>query len=831
MKKKVLVSTLAASLVFSSVSILPLGTTGVLDKLGIQTVSASDFSEMPLPELIDLINEMLRDFTEEEQAALREIRARLAALDKDAVREIIAPIWARMEDKVDYDRSKYPDLTLDNLVWLIQRGAAIDQDRLLEELSEWRKDPQVRKIMNQLTKLAGVPGIGMGDFQQFRKKVYEELEALVRKEIPTLMLAISQGRFKEEVDRLLDQAIEIVAQHKSLKISKFIREMNITGDDLKMVRQLFVKHLDPDNKVQLAVAGVMIRSQVAFSAVTSDDGKRLTPKLKLLGYELNNLPYLSWQVESDSDIYVQDGRFILPEGVESAKAEIRAVLTYKNMTMIIYKGSIEMGKSVVNPPGEKPPVNPPGPGKPPVNPPGKPPVNPPGKPPGKPERPKPPNGVKGPDIEKFIKSMTKWIEEIKLSHLEKKYSRNEAVAKAKQMVEEAIRAAAVIDLSKLVEKKNGLITVDYDVDQLEQLFEDAKQIADMANEKLKEVNPDAYPAKAILTLDLGKMNASKAELPIKKALLDLARTNGMNAIAIQFNGLTITLDVDQWEADTTWTLEQQDRSKVSSEQSFASDIYHLSVESDGKPVKSFAKPVEVRFPVSPGNSDQELLVLAKLDEDTTVIKGGRYNPENQTLIAGHKNFSTYGVIENKIAFADLDDVAEWAGRQISVAAARGIVEGRAEGEFVPQEKVTRAEFAKMIVKAFDLEDESAAESFADVSNEDWFQPYVAAAVKSGIVNGRSEDRFEPYAFISRAEMATMASRALMQSRGYKMTSDMDEATEIFTDAAEIHTTLASGVALAAHEGLIVGEDDQRFHPNDDTTRAQAAVMIHRLLDK
>src|SRR5690606_15000784 len=99
-------------------------------------------------------------------------------------------------------------------------------------------------------------------------------------------------------------------------------------------------------------------------------------------------------------------------------------------------------------------------------------------------------------------------------------------------------------------------------------------------------------------------------------------------------------------------------------------------------------------------------------------------------------------------------------------------------------------------------------SFSDVSDQDWFQPYVAAAVKYGVVNGRSEDKFEPNAYITRAEMAAMASRALMEVRDYQMTPDMEKAAELFVDAGEVHSTLMPGVSLAAYEGIIIGEENQ-----------------------
>lgn len=820
MKKKMLVSSLAASFVLSSLPVLPLSSQEWPNKLGIQRAAASDFSELPLPELADKIadqiKELTKDFTEEERQVIKELRSRLASLDAATAKALVAPIWARLESKAD-DKVKYPDLTLDNLVWLIQRMAAINDETLIEDLEELHRDPKARKMFNQLSKVAGVPGIGMGDFQQFRKKVYDELEALVRKEIPSLFVAVIEGRFKEEADKLVDQAIEIVVQHKSLKISKLLRELNVTSEDLRKTRKLFSGILDPDNKVQLAVAGVLARSQIEFVPQTTNNGKTLTPTLRLFGYEINKLPYLSWKVVSDSEIYGKEGRFILPDNVESAKADIAATLEYKNMSMLIYKGTIEMGKEIVNPP------NPPKPPEPP-----------------KPPRPGGGNGGGGwgpptppihrPDVSKAIESISKVI--AGLESAQGSYTRNEARAKARKAVEEAIRAVAVAKLNESLKIENGVAKADYDVEDLRDLLEDVKAIAKEANEQLKKTNPDAGPAKVVFTLDFGELKeVSKAELPIKKELMDLAKEYGIDAIAVRINGLTATFDTDQLQEDTIWKVEKLDRPATAAHQTLVSDVYELSFDAGGKPLTTFSTPVELRFPAFPGNHDQELLTLVKFDQGKTLVKGGMYDPDQQALIVGNKDFSVYGVIENHVSFHDLDEVKQWAGRQISVISSKGIVDGRAEGEFDPRDFVTRAEFAKMIVKVLGLEDSTATESFSDVSDQDWFQPYVAAAVKYGVVNGRSEDKFEPNAYITRAEMAAMASRALMEVRDYQMTPDMEKAAELFVDAGEVHSTLMPGVSLAAYEGIIIGEENQRFNPNNNSTRAQAAVMIYRLLNK
>src|SRR5690606_32502953 len=132
--------------------------------------------------------------------------------------------------------------------------------------------------------------------------------------------------------------------------------------------------------------------------------------------------------------------------------------------------------------------------------------------------------------------------------------------------------------------------------------------------------------------------------------------------------------------------------------------------------------------------------------------------------------------------------------------------------------------------AFDLGDATAKENFTDVNASDWFASYVAAAAKAGIINGRSDSEFAPNEAVTRAEMATMAARALKLAKGYR-DADITVSLKAFNDSGDINESLKAGVALAANKGIIIGEAEGQFNPNGNSTRAQAAVVLYRLINK
>ncbi|MFM9328717.1 S-layer homology domain-containing protein [Paenibacillus mesotrionivorans] len=406
------------------------------------------------------------------------------------------------------------------------------------------------------------------------------------------------------------------------------------------------------------------------------------------------------------------------------------------------------------------------------------------------------------------------------------------LAKAVAAIQEALAQAATIDVSAAVKITDGKAALTLNASQLGDIFKTVKELADTANKNLKAAAADAPSVKVIATLDLGTVKADSVSIPLAKDVLAKAKEAGVQALAVKVNGVVLALDIDQLGAAAAININKLAASALpSTALAAASDVYSFTFEVDGKAATTFTKPVEIRLPITASGLDQELLSFTKIDGSNLISKGGKYDAAKKLFVVTNKSFSTYAVLENKISFNDIAGVKDWAGRQIAVAAAKGIIDGREEGAFVPAGNVTRAEFAKLIVKTFGLESTTAKEAFTDVNVGDWYQPYVAAASEAGLIDGRAEGIFAPNETITRAELATIASRALTKVKSYKAVEAVDTALAAFTDADEVNTSLKSGVAFAAEQALVVGQDAGKFNPNAATTRAEAAVVIYRLLNK
>ncbi|WP_178381923.1 S-layer homology domain-containing protein [Paenibacillus sp. P32E] len=332
-----------------------------------------------------------------------------------------------------------------------------------------------------------------------------------------------------------------------------------------------------------------------------------------------------------------------------------------------------------------------------------------------------------------------------------------------------------------------------------------------------------------LTLDLGTVNAKVVEVPLSKAIIDAAKAKGIANIAVTFNGLTVTIPVSQFSDAVTLTVTNEADTTVTSLTSLklASKVYTFDLTVGGVKTTTFKQPLTIKLPLANAASlDKELLSVTKIVYKELQFQGGVV--DGDFIVEPRDTFSSYAVLENKVNFSDIASVQAWAGRQIQVVAAKGAIEGVGASKFAPKSNVTRAEFSKMLIRALNLENSTATESFNDVASTAWYAPYVAVAAEKGIVTGRSASQFDPNATITRAEMATMIARAVKSVNSAATAGDASSLTK-FSDAAKIAASLKDGVAFAASHNLVIGNAG-KFNPNNTATRAEAAVIIYRTIN-
>lgn len=166
---------------------------------------------------------------------------------------------------------------------------------------------------------------------------------------------------------------------------------------------------------------------------------------------------------------------------------------------------------------------------------------------------------------------------------------------------------------------------------------------------------------------------------------------------------------------------------------------------------------------------------------------------------------------------------EWAEEAIGYLYSNGIVNGTSSTVFAPMDYVTREEFVKMVVLAFDKMGAGDGASFVDCQPSHWAFEYVSAAVSEGIIKGKSDTHFGIGEKITRQDMALILYRTAVLSGASFDTEKR------FSDDSDVSAYAAEAVAKMAGSGIINGMGDGSFAPHSNATRAQAAKMIYEAI--
>lgn len=180
---------------------------------------------------------------------------------------------------------------------------------------------------------------------------------------------------------------------------------------------------------------------------------------------------------------------------------------------------------------------------------------------------------------------------------------------------------------------------------------------------------------------------------------------------------------------------------------------------------------------------------------------------------------------------DFKDITNtFAANEINKLAAKGIIQGKTESNFAPNAQISRAEFAVLLARALELELKDYEGTFGDVNaSKKWAFAGVEAAARAGIINGTADGKFNPDAPIKREEIAAMVIRAI-EYKDKEVLKGLDTPAN-FKDHGSIGAFAIDSVYKANALGVVKGSETGSFNPKNNATRAEAAVMLYRALNK
>jgi hypothetical protein len=143
----------------------------------------------------------------------------------------------------------------------------------------------------------------------------------------------------------------------------------------------------------------------------------------------------------------------------------------------------------------------------------------------------------------------------------------------------------------------------------------------------------------------------------------------------------------------------------------------------------------------------------------------------------------------------------------------------------------------MLVRSLGLQPEEEGRTgvmFHDVPSGLWYSADAEAAAALGLIQGYADGSFRPNAAITREQMAVMAARALKLLHAGEAADEAGSNAAppgpgAFNDAASISAWAREAVDTLIASGIMKGQSSGSFAPDSSTNRAEAAVLLTRLL--
>jgi hypothetical protein len=145
--------------------------------------------------------------------------------------------------------------------------------------------------------------------------------------------------------------------------------------------------------------------------------------------------------------------------------------------------------------------------------------------------------------------------------------------------------------------------------------------------------------------------------------------------------------------------------------------------------------------------------------------------------------------------------------------------------FAPDKDMTRAEAAQMFYNLLVDKNVKIIRDFPDIDEDVWYKQAVDAMASLGVVVGRPDGCFFPEEPLTRAEFVSIAVRFTKEAQGER---EGERQASPFSDVTEAHWAHGS-IAAAVNHGWIGGIGDGLFAPDRPISRAEAVALTNRML--
>ncbi|WP_058485474.1 S-layer homology domain-containing protein [Defluviitalea phaphyphila] len=367
-----------------------------------------------------------------------------------------------------------------------------------------------------------------------------------------------------------------------------------------------------------------------------------------------------------------------------------------------------------------------------------------------------------------------------------------------------------------------------DKDRIEEIIDDMIDITLEAKEKYSDINTTNKLAQSQFKIKTDK-NQNSVTLPA--ILMEKLFEKEVDKIVVQADKVILNIDTkdlteDVKEKSITLNIEEIDVSNLKeNEKALIPEevsLIDLNIKTDENDVINLKNPITISINYDEYIDKKDDLTVFQLKDDGTIENmGGVYNDNDEKITFITNNFGKYFIKENNKTFNDLNEVKE-AKDKIEALASKGIINGRTEDTFDPNANITRAEVATLIVRMLKYTSKDMEMPFEDVKEDKWYYDTIKLAYENDIINGKDEKTFDPKGNITKQEVIKIVENILL-NEGYKPIKEEEIIKEEYKN---IPDWAKSSVAMAEREGVLDTSNYETI--NQNATRAEVAIILYNL---
>ena len=231
------------------------------------------------------------------------------------------------------------------------------------------------------------------------------------------------------------------------------------------------------------------------------------------------------------------------------------------------------------------------------------------------------------------------------------------------------------------------------------------------------------------------------------------------------------------------------------------------------------------------SSDTSVAVVQELEtmslKTSKVIKAVGYGTCTITITMGNlkTTFDVY-VPDPECPFKDVSS-GKWYYNAVKWAYSNGYITGTSDTTFSPNDPMTRGMLVTVLYRAEGRPSASATTQFADVDSSKYYTKAISWASKENLVSGYSNGNFGPEDSITREQIAKILYR-YAEYKGYDVTASSSLTS--FDDDEAVSSYAVKYMKWAVAEGFIQGSNN-KLNPKGNATRAEIAAILKRFVEK